>query len=192
MATAAPWQCGNCQATNASSQMTCANCGAVRVVNMSAGSSGPVRAPVAVTPPPWSAPALRSTMPPAAARPAPPVPPAVSMTPGATRVQPATTAQPAGGTDKAPPAQRGVTRYLCCAVQLDASLAQRAVEEIVEEPRRAVASSPGVDLPVVLAYALAARQRQLARDFVLLVLGFVTPRLPSSPSSLPRLHSWFS
>jgi hypothetical protein len=77
------------------------------------------------------------------------------------------------GTDKAPPAQRGVTRYLCCAVQLDAGLARRAVEEILEEPRRAVASSPGVDLPVVLAYALAARRRQLVRDFVLLVLALL-------------------
>ena len=174
MATAAPWQCGNCQATNASSHMTCANCGAVRVVNMSAGSSAPGPAPVAVTPrPPWAAPASQPTMPHAAQRPAPLVPPVVSMTPAVTGAQPTAMAPPAAGPDQAPPAQRGVTRYLCCAVQLDAGLAQRAVEEIVEEPRRAVASSPGVDLPVVLAYALAARQRQLARDFVLLVLAFV-------------------
>lgn len=175
MATAASWQCGNCQATNASSQTTCVNCSAIRVVNMSTGSSAPAPAPTTVvpSPPPWSTLASASTIPPAAVRPAPQVPPVVSMTPTATGAQPTAKTPLAAGTDKAPPAQRGVTRYLCCAVQLDAGLAQRAVEEIVEQPRRAVASSPGVDLPVVLAYALAARQRQLFRDFVLLVLAFV-------------------
>jgi len=58
-------------------------------------------------------------------------------------------------------------------MQLDAGLARRAVEDIVEEPRRAVASSPGVDLSCVLAYALAARSRQLIRDAVLAVLLFL-------------------
>lgn len=163
MATTAQWRCGSCPTVNASTRMTCATCGAVRVVNLGVGSS-------AAVPPPWSAPASAPTVPPVAAR---PVPSVVSMAPTVTGSQPATMTAPATGTDKAPPAQRGVTRYLCCAVQLDAGLAQRAVEEIIEEPRRAVASSPGVDLPVVLAYALAARQRQLLRDFVLLVLAFV-------------------
>jgi hypothetical protein len=59
---------------------------------------------------------------------------------------------------------------MCCAMQLDAGLARKAVEEIVEEPLRAVASSPGVDLSCVLAYALSARSRQLIRDCVLAVL----------------------
>jgi hypothetical protein len=62
---------------------------------------------------------------------------------------------------------------MCCAMQLDAVLARRAVEEVVEEPRRAVASSPGVDLSCVLAYALAARSRQVIRDCALAVLLFL-------------------
>jgi len=69
-----------------------------------------------------------------------------------------------------PPIENDVTRYLCCAVQLDSALARRAVEEIVEEPRRAIASSPGIDLSCVLAYALDARTRQATRDLALAVL----------------------
>ncbi|MFJ8633411.1 hypothetical protein [Streptomyces sp. NPDC093568] len=63
-----------------------------------------------------------------------------------------------------------ITRYLCTAVHTDTKFARRAVEQIVEEPRRAVASSPGVDLGCVLRHALAARRRQVVRDVLLAVL----------------------
>ncbi|MGC9540290.1 hypothetical protein [Streptomyces sp. UG1] len=66
-----------------------------------------------------------------------------------------------------------ITRYLCTAVHTDTKFARRAVEEIVEEPRRAVASSPGVDLGCVLRHALAARRRQVGRDVLLAVLLLV-------------------
>ncbi|MGA6189020.1 hypothetical protein ACPESU_28000 [Nocardia iowensis] len=38
---------------------------------------------------------------------------------------------------------------------------------VLEEPRRAVATSPGIDLVAVARYTLAARRRRLARDLVL-------------------------
>ncbi|MEV0639690.1 hypothetical protein AB0I77_33100 [Streptomyces sp. NPDC050619] len=63
-----------------------------------------------------------------------------------------------------------VTRYLCTAVHTDTKFARQAVEQILEEPRRAVASSPGVDLACVLRHALAARRRQVRRDVVLALL----------------------
>ncbi|WP_424857263.1 hypothetical protein [Streptomyces sp. SAI-170] len=66
-----------------------------------------------------------------------------------------------------------MTRYLCTAVHTDTAFARRAVEEIIEEPRRAVATSPGVDLGCVLKHALAARRRQVRRDVILSVLLLV-------------------
>jgi hypothetical protein len=61
------------------------------------------------------------------------------------------------------------TRYLCAAVQQDSGLAARAIESVLEETHRGVASSPGIDLACVLRYALAARRRQTTAQ-VLLVL----------------------
>ncbi|MDF3143383.1 MULTISPECIES: hypothetical protein [unclassified Streptomyces] len=66
-----------------------------------------------------------------------------------------------------------VTRYLCAAMHTDIGLARKAVARIVHEPRRAAASSPGVDLGCVLRHALAARTRQRRRDVVLLLLLLV-------------------
>lgn len=63
-----------------------------------------------------------------------------------------------------------VTRYLCAAMHTDMALAHKAVARIVNEPRRAAASSPGVDLGCVLRHALAARSRQRRRDVVLALL----------------------
>ncbi|MGW1953293.1 hypothetical protein ACWCPI_11050 [Streptomyces sp. NPDC001920] len=63
-----------------------------------------------------------------------------------------------------------VTRYLCAAMYTDLGLARKAVARIVHEPRRAAASSPGVDLGCVLRHALAACARQRLRDVVLLLL----------------------
>ncbi|MER5792100.1 hypothetical protein [Streptomyces sp. NPDC001980] len=72
-----------------------------------------------------------------------------------------------------PPFTYDVTRYLCAAMHTDIGLARKAVARIVHEPRRAAASSPGVDLGCVLRHALAARGRQQRRDVVLLLLLLV-------------------
>lgn len=144
MATTAQWVCGNCRTANPPARAACSSCGTVRVVDLGTRTQ------------------------PTSSQPTPPPP--LSVVPPRTGSQPLSSTAPPPAVGKAPPAQRGVTRYLCCAVQLDAGLARRAIREIVEEPRRAVATSPGVDLPVVLAYALAARRRQLIRQGVLAVL----------------------
>ncbi|WP_345523592.1 hypothetical protein [Streptomyces echinatus] len=52
----------------------------------------------------------------------------------------------------------------------DIGLARKAVTRIVHEPRRAAASSPGVDLGCVLRHAVAAHDRQRRRDVALLLL----------------------
>jgi hypothetical protein len=72
------------------------------------------------------------------------------------------------------PPKHGATRYLCCAMQLDAKLAERAVAQIFDEPRRAVASSPEVNLACVLAYALASCRRRLVLNSLLAVLVVLT------------------
>ncbi|MBO1419085.1 hypothetical protein, partial [Streptomyces sp. FH025] len=63
------------------------------------------------------------------------------------------------------------TRYLCAAVQLDHELAKQAIESVFDEPHRAVASSPGVDLVCVLRYALAARSRQVTAKVLLTLIA---------------------
>lgn len=65
---------------------------------------------------------------------------------------------------------RDVTRYLCAAVQTDADLNRRLLDGTIDEPRRAIASSPGVDLVTVLRYGLAARARRHTTDAFLAVL----------------------
>ncbi|MFQ6198647.1 hypothetical protein [Streptomyces sp. NPDC000405] len=94
------------------------------------------------------------------------------------------------------------TRYLCVAVQLDGKLAKRAIESVLQEPRRAVASSPGVDLVCVLRYALAARSRRAVVQVLLVLIAFgllasvirpvvnlvsSTPSLPSPELVIPLL-----
>lgn len=59
------------------------------------------------------------------------------------------------------------TRYLCAAVHMDSSLADRLIREIVDEEHRGIASSPGVDLAAVLKHALDARRRHVGRDAAL-------------------------
>ncbi|MEV5912023.1 hypothetical protein AB0M00_24400 [Streptomyces chartreusis] len=135
-------KCPRCQADNDRSYTACVNCGLLR-------GADPTKSP---DPAPPIVPAV-PTQPPAGARRAAPAPPAHA--PGADR-----------STRFAP----DVTRYLCTAVHTDTKFARRAVEQIVEEPRRAVASSPGVDLGCVLRHALAARRRQVGRDVLLAVL----------------------
>ncbi|MET9732026.1 zinc ribbon domain-containing protein [Streptomyces sp. NPDC006458] len=139
-------RCPRCGADNDPNYTTCALCGGVRVFDPGAGTTTTAAPAAKPAPPKWSPP--------------PTVPAPVS--------------PPAGGSPAAaasrPRFARDVTRYLCAAVHIDTKFARRAVEEILEEPRRAVATSPGVDLGCVLKHALAARRRQVRRDVVLSVL----------------------
>ncbi len=74
-------------------------------------------------------------------------------------------------------AERNVeaTRYLCAAMHFDSALARIVVENVLEEPRRAVAQSPAVDLDAVCRHAVAARRRHTVRDIALagLLIGFI-------------------
>lgn len=62
-----------------------------------------------------------------------------------------------------------MTRYLSAAVTFDDSLAAQLIENVLEEPHRAIAATPGVNLATVLRYALAANRRRLIRDILLLI-----------------------
>ncbi|MEU4162652.1 hypothetical protein [Actinoplanes sp. NPDC026670] len=64
---------------------------------------------------------------------------------------------------------RDATRYMCAAVQLDSALNRRILAGTVEQPLRAIASSPGVDLATVLKYGIHARRRQRITDILLLL-----------------------
>ncbi|MEW2622847.1 hypothetical protein [Streptomyces sp. NPDC048106] len=168
-------QCPQCAAVNDRNYTACANCGAVRVFDPMAGTkttqpAPPVAAPVQ----PHGTP---HTPGPAGTVPAPPKP----------------TGLPAAAA--APRFARDITRYLCTAVYTDSRFARNAVERIIEEPRRAVASSPGVDLGCVLRHALAARRRQARRDAVLtlvfvLTLVLLTQRGIFSTLVLGYLAAW--
>ncbi|MFF2082099.1 zinc finger Ran-binding domain-containing protein [Kitasatospora sp. NPDC058162] len=169
MPTAASWTCDSCQTLNPPTRAACERCGARRIVDLTPGT--PTTPTAHKQPPTTFTPPTTLTKPPTPTRPAPTQPPMAVVTPisgGPGTVVPPRS--PAG----TPPVDHGVTRYLCCAMQLDAALARKAVEHVLEEPRRAIASSPGVDLSCVLAYALAARSRQLARDCLLALILVVT------------------
>ncbi|MCW8376980.1 FHA domain-containing protein [Streptomyces justiciae] len=67
-------------------------------------------------------------------------------------------------------ARSSSTRFLAAATQLDPWFADVVVQQVVNEPYRALAPVFGADLGVVTRWALAARRRRLARDLVLLAL----------------------
>lgn len=69
--------------------------------------------------------------------------------------------------------QGDMTRYLSAAVTFDSGLAQAVIDDILEQPHRAIASTPGVDMATVLRYALAAKRRRVIRDALLLVYLFL-------------------
>ncbi|MGP3967469.1 hypothetical protein [Streptomyces sp. 6N223] len=62
-----------------------------------------------------------------------------------------------------PTGRHDATRYLCVAAQIDPQF-NATLLKVMSERRRAIASSPEVDLVTVLKYGLAARRRQLGRD----------------------------
>ncbi|WP_316521995.1 hypothetical protein [Kitasatospora brasiliensis] len=88
------------------------------------------------------------------------------------RAGPGTHSGPAPAVRGRPP-QRATdaTRYLCAAVQMDSALARRAIGSVLGEPRRAVASSPDVDLACVLRYAVFARARHTTAKVLLALIA---------------------
>lgn len=78
-------------------------------------------------------------------------------------------ARPVAHRERVPTPSYQATRLLCAAVYLDNYLAKQVMSQVLEEPRRAVASSPGIDLVAVARYTIAARRRRLERDLVLSV-----------------------
>jgi hypothetical protein len=83
---------------------------------------------------------------------------------------PSATGNGAGRLDSA---RSDTTRYLCAAVQMNSKLATSVIDEIIDEEFKPPPTSPDVDLGPVLRHALAARSRQLARDFALTALLIV-------------------
>lgn len=66
--------------------------------------------------------------------------------------------------------QDEATRYLCAAAHLDSKFAERLVTKVLEEPLRAVAQSPALNLTAVLKHVAAARTRHLYRDASLVAM----------------------
>lgn len=85
---------------------------------------------------------------------------------------PDTGSMPTAGTPAQDRSRSDTTRYLCAAVQLNSKLATSVIDDIIEEEFKPPPTSPDVDLAPVLRHALAARSRQLARDFLLTALLF--------------------
>ncbi|WP_371672174.1 zinc ribbon domain-containing protein [Streptomyces sp. NBC_00289] len=154
--------CPRCGTANDRNYTTCHHCGAVRVFDPLATAAQtttkpPPTAHARPPTPPYAPPPTLTAHPTLTTHPTVPAPPVPSGVPPAA----------------APRFARDVTRYLCTAVHTDTKFARHVVEQILEEPRRAVASSPGVDLGCVLRHALAARRRQVRRDIILALLLLV-------------------
>jgi hypothetical protein len=65
------------------------------------------------------------------------------------------------------------TRELCVAVQTDRRFREYVIDEIVEQPYRALCPSYGVDLVTVATHAVAAHRRSMLRDSALALLLLV-------------------
>ncbi|MFC7616121.1 hypothetical protein ACFQV2_24275 [Actinokineospora soli] len=95
-------------------------------------------------------------------------------------------------TDTLPPVAAPVpdrddsTRYLCAAAHLSPDYAEAAVAEMLVEPLRATAPSPGIDAGAVLTEAVAARVRVRLVAAVALVVGVVMAVLAP-----PLLAVWY-
>jgi len=76
-----------------------------------------------------------------------------------------------GPTDRPKPTDS--TRYLCAAVYFDRKFRNRVIREIVDEEQRAIGTSPGLDLVMVVEHALAVSRRKFRRDIWLALLLFV-------------------
>jgi hypothetical protein len=70
-------------------------------------------------------------------------------------------------------ADREATRYLSAATQISLEYAENVVDRILNEPFRALAPTFGVDVPVVVKWAIKALQTRDRRDAILVSLLFV-------------------
>jgi hypothetical protein len=66
---------------------------------------------------------------------------------------------------------REATRYLSAATQVNIPYAEDVVSKVMNEPFRALAPTFGVDVPVVVGWALKALRTRAARDYFLLVIS---------------------
>jgi hypothetical protein len=82
-------------------------------------------------------------------------------------------AEPYPGRKTVAPATSSTTRWLCAGVTLDPVLRQQVFDHVLEEQQRAVVTTPGVDLTIVLRYALAAHRRQVIAEGILLADFFL-------------------
>jgi FHA domain-containing protein len=81
-------------------------------------------------------------------------------------------AEPTGPVSQPDVSASQVTRYLCAAVHVDRRFREHVLDEVVNQPYRAVCPSYGVDLVAVVCHALAAQRQRLLRDLALLGLLF--------------------
>jgi hypothetical protein len=84
------------------------------------------------------------------------------------------------------------TRLMCAAAYLDSTFAQEVIDEIVEEPFRAVQVPAGVDLVPVVKHCLAAQRQKAVRDMVLLAIFVVCVLLAVKGLSLTPLVVGFA
>ncbi|MEV4629454.1 hypothetical protein AB0J90_24645 [Micromonospora sp. NPDC049523] len=74
------------------------------------------------------------------------------------------------------------TRYLCAAAYLHQEFGEAAIQEVLEDERRAVAPSFGFDLDPVVRHCLRARRLMLARDLRvtgLVIAGLLVATVPT-------------
>ena len=82
------------------------------------------------------------------------------------------------------------TRYLAAATQVDISRARRVRRRIIGEPFRALAPVYGVDVAVVVCWALRSLRRRFWRDVALAVIFAAGVVLVSILPGLLPWHSW--
>jgi hypothetical protein len=58
-----------------------------------------------------------------------------------------------------------VTRYLCAAAYRDKQFREAVIKELIADEYKAIAVSPGVDLPTVVSHCLEAKNLEITRYF---------------------------
>ena len=80
---------------------------------------------------------------------------------------------------------RDATRYLSAATQVSIPYAEDVVFNVMDQPFRALAPTFGVDVPVVVRWALKALRTRAVRDYILLAI-FALVILSAVPRFWPR------
>lgn len=80
---------------------------------------------------------------------------------------------------------RDATRYLSAATQVSIPYAEGVVFNVMDQPFRALAPTFGVDVPVVVKWALKALRTRAARDYILLAI-FALVILSAVPHFWPQ------